>query len=145
MGIFPELLYQLSGRDQQVTWLDPLLTAPVSSAASNFVFASYTVPADRALLLHHLAARGDPGAGQLITDIHIFLQAPAGSFTVTLERDEVAKAANANAIVTWQGELVIPPNWQVVGAITFDAGVQVNAEQTHVAGILIPIGNIQRV
>lgn len=141
---FPELLYQLSARDQQVTWLDPLLLSLDASSAAVDVFAVRAVPQGSALVLQALSVFADPGAGQNIVDQQLRIQDESG-VSIVLKRDAAAAAANINRSIDWQGSILVPPNWLVVGFASFNAGVAANAVELNLVGVLIPIGNIQRV
>jgi hypothetical protein len=143
---FPEFLYQLSGRDQQVTWLDPSFSAVGNSALNVFVTVdALTVPSDRVLVLQSVVGMAEPGAGQNVTDIRLQLFAPGAQFAAVISRDPVDKAANIPAILNWSGSLIVPPLWRVLLAGSFNAGAVANAVTIWTAGILIPPANIQRV
>jgi hypothetical protein len=87
---FPEFLYQLSGRDQQVTWLDPSFSAVGDSALNVFVTVdALTVPSDRVLVLQSVVGMAEPGAGQNVTDIRLQLFAPGAQFAAVISRDPV--------------------------------------------------------
>lgn len=142
---FPEFLYQLSGRDQQVTWLDPSLQSSSDAAAALTVAEIIQVPTGKVLLLQHVMNESSPGAGQNITNMLIDLLPPAGTFTVRLKSDDTDRAANTFFSLDWQGSIIVPPEWFIRAQSNFNAAVAVNTVALQVAGAIIPVGNIQRV
>lgn len=146
MPVFPELLYQLSGRDQQVTWLDPVIVRVATSTAAAQVNATFTVNTGRAFVLTSAIAAAVPGAAQNITDLSLVLQEPTGTTNVGLTGVEVTPAAGlAFQRLNFSGEVVLPPGWKVIAVGTYSAGVAANQTILTLTGILMPVGNIQRV
>jgi len=143
---FPEALYLLSQRDQQVTWLDPVYNAAATgSAAASVSSPAFTVPSSQAFVLQNVQGYADPGAGQNIALLEVYIGPPSpGTQFVRLVSDVLVKAADVNAAVHWSGSLIVPPAWRIIAEGTFNAGVQVNTVRLGVMGMFIPIGNIQR-
>lgn len=141
---FPEFLYQLSGRDQQVTWLDPVLQRLDASGAAVNLTVSYQVPVDRVLLLSALALEVGPGLAQNYTGAIARILGPGASTDSRLAGTLTPGAANQNAFIPWQGEVIVPPNWFVGANVDYNAAVAVNTMRLSIFGILVPVGNIQR-
>lgn len=146
--IFPELLYQLSPRDQQVTWLDPVIRRVTTTQAALTVNAlDEVVPTGRAFLLTNATLFADPGAGQNIDDIglNIAVLNPGAGVAVRIATRSGAAGADLLAILNWTGQILIPAGWQLQGSAHFNALGAANEIRFDLMGILIPIGNIQRV
>lgn len=142
---FPDFLYQLSQRDQQVTWLDPALSRIISSVAAATVTADFIVPNDRMLLLSAFYAVFSPGAAQNVVDTRIeLLSQSLVSPAVILTRNSNALAAGIITDTDRQCEIPVPPLWRVRATGVFNAGAAANDVHLSIAGMLIPIGNIQR-
>jgi hypothetical protein len=141
---FPEYLFQLSGRDQQVTWLDPYFDRQSVGTAGTSVGATSPVPTGRVLILQSAQGRFAPGAAQNVNTFRISLE-PLTSQIPSLElvRSDIAGAANIVQNLAWSGSIAIPFGWTVRGLATFNAGVAVNTIVLSCVGILLPIGNIQ--
>jgi hypothetical protein len=144
--LFPEQLYQLTKRDQQVTWIDPLIQRVVVSLANAVVSTDFQVPTDRALLVQGLFCETIPGAAQNATGIFLgALSPPAGTgIFVLLNANRTAGAVGARTFTEWRGELVIPANWIVRAQGNFNAGVAANQVDLHMYGLLIPAANVSR-
>lgn len=148
MPSFPEQLYQLSVRDLQGTWLDPLIQLTSESAGTTNVVANFTIPEGRALLLNFAGVEGRPGTGQNIVNSTLLLTSEiAGASTfIFLAVDNIAKAANVNAMLSWTGAtLLVPPTWLLQANVNYNAAVTNNVTRLHLHGLLIPVANIQRV
>lgn len=139
---FPESLYLLSDRDLQVTWLDPLfLQVPAASAATQ-VTASYRVPEGRALLLQSGCIQLQAGAGQTSLQAYLRAQPPTGGLESVIRGEYFT--ATANWAINWAGSIIIPPNWDLVALGVFNAAAAVNNLTMYAQGMLIPVGNLQR-
>lgn len=147
----PESLYLLSARDQQVTWLDPLFTGALElTAAVADLQQNYVVPDGRALLLQSVHVFGSGGGAQTCTYIEIALDLPGSPLTYTYLSSNYPGSPGAVAAVQtrtqqWSGALIVPEKWRVAGAAGFSAAAVPNSVFLSVAGLLIPIGNVQRV
>lgn len=146
--LFPELLYQLSSRDQQVTWLDPYLRFVDQSTAAVDVSSTFTIEDGKALVLQSATVEATPGGAQTTTWTKLLVRGPistdlnqsaylAGSFT--------ASGENAAKFLNWSGSLIVPPQWRITGRAVFSAGAIANNVRLSLLGVLIPIGNIQRI
>jgi len=142
---FPEFLYQLSARDQRVTWLDPLITDLTTLASSLQIDVPVIVPEGRCLVLKNAVTEADPGAAQIVNVIALGLVTPSLSNFIELQINRTPFAADTTAIPSWQGEVVVPPLWQITARGVFNAVVAANRVRLDIVGILIPVGNIQRV
>lgn len=144
---FPEFLFQLSARDQQVTWVDPLYAqrAPAAALAAAWSELITTVPEGRALVLTNAVAAGNPGGAQACTFLGIQTRPPTLTPAFSLQAEEFPVTASLTQTINWQGEVIVPPTWQVVLIATFDAAAIANAVSADLIGILIPVGNIARV
>lgn len=143
---FPEFLYQLSQRDSQVTWLDPVIERIQTTAAAATVEAQFTVPEARALILQSALVTGSPGAGQAVNAMTLSLIPPNQVGPVrALKFNDTNNALNFVAAIDWQGSMILPPSWIVNANVGYDAAVAANTTTLHVFGILVPIGNVQRV
>jgi len=143
---FPEFLYQLSAKDQQVTWLDPvtdIISATINQTTIDLIF---TVPDGRALILKALQIFAIPGAGQTtsVRQLHVNRRAPDTS-EIRLVRSDVVLGAGVAGNEDWQGEILLMPGWRLFGRAVFNALVNANTVNLSLAGILIPIANIQRI
>lgn len=140
---FPEFLYQLSARDQQITWLDPVIRNLDVSVAAVVVNADAFLANDRALILTNAVVNAFAGAAQTSDNTSLFLIPPGSSISIGLRGERPAAAANV--ILNWVGQVLVPPGWTLRGAAAFNAGVAANRVVFDFAGMLIPVGNIQRV
>lgn len=141
---FPEALFLLSARDQQVTWIDPVITRIDLTLAALSVNVVFTVPLGRVLILQHCESNADPGAAQNVVLQQIHVQHPSGAPQARLKRNDVPGAADATMHLDWQGSILVPERWEVRSVADFNALVAANSTQLTVIGALIPIGNIQR-
>lgn len=143
--MFPELLYILSQRDQQVTWLDPILQRSEESSLNAVIFEEIVFPTDRAVLLHHAHAGFSPGAAQNISTGELNIRRVLDGAFIRLRLQGDALAVNIDLEQSWQGEILLPPGWSVRATGIFSAAAAANLVQVSVAAVVIPAGNIQRV
>lgn len=143
---FPEFLYQLSERDLKVTWLDPIIRRLTNSQAAATVNNDFEIPDAQAFMLQGFTLQGNPGAAQFVSQLFVaaFVTGTATPM-ILLKQDDVDAGANEIKNMDWQGSLIIPPSWSIRGSATFNAGVAANECTLGLFGILIPVGNIQRV
>lgn len=140
---FPEFLLKLSQRDEQVTWLDPVVQRVRVSAAAAQVFATFTVPEGRALALTHVGAGGTPGAAQNLTNLRAYVARPNTGVPIILANGIFNSAVFD--FISWQGQVLLPPGLIVELQADFSAGVAANIAVLDLIGVIIPVGNIQRV
>ena len=145
MSFFPELLYQLSARDQQVSWLDPIVRTVSSSALSVTINARLQVPIGQVLLLQSAVSQLTPGAAQSILNNAITIIDPTISIAIALAVDLVAGPANVAKGLNWSGSIIVPPQWFIASTGSFSAAAVANVGQIDAVGLLIPVGNVQRV
>lgn len=154
MPFWPEGLYQLSARDRQVTWLDPLLDGPTGATLVGPLRSvtigtdgsvSRQVPDGRVLVLQSVVGYFAPGtAANANTLARLLIRPPtAGTLEVWLREQRQAAAAGFSTELAWQGSVIVPPQWFVQAYGEFDAGAD-NEIALNIAGILIPVGNVQR-
>lgn len=144
---FPESLYLLSARDQQVTWLDPVLFRSfLSTAAAGVNTPNFTVPDGRTLILTSASCFASPTGGQVATFGDFRAQGPdLVDISIAQEQPNPALGAGVPLILNWSGQIIVPPRWNVYFRGSFNAGVAANSVAQHLFGILIPVANVQRI
>lgn len=149
--MFPEFLFQLSARDQQVSWLDPVANVISVSQTAVELTATYTVPNDRVLLLEYVTAFLRPFSTQNIAiDTGIFVAPPLAAVSGTivlrwLTQRTVALGAGVRDFQFADPHIIVPASWRVMCKASFNAGASLNDLVFSVFGTLIPLGNIQRI
>lgn len=97
-------------------------------------------------MLTNMVGVSAPGAAQ--TALRIFLRvqpvSPGATVYIIAENDLNAAAAAEEMSINWSGQMIIPPNWRLGAQATFSAGAVANTIRVDFYGILIPVGNIQR-
>jgi hypothetical protein len=143
---FPESLYLLSSKDQQVTWLDPVYVRQVQTVALASIVEDYTIPQGQVLLLQHAGMQTAPGAAQNNTGQALVVKPTVATQPqVILDQTLAALAAGVNGWFYWNGTILVPPTWSVRASATFNAGAAANTVILFLVGMLIPVGNLQRV
>ena len=142
---WPEALYQLAARDHQITWLDPVLFHTFTAAAATTVEAKFTVPAGRMLLLQSATVEAVSGAAQTVSYLAVVAIPPVGGVPFVALAGEWTTGAPAKRFVNWSGSVVIAPGWIIDGTADYSAGAAANTTGLAIAGLLIPVGNIQRI
>lgn len=141
--LFPELLYVLSPRDENVTWLDPIIfRLSALQAIQQLDAVGDVVPEGKALLLHNASVQGVAAGGQTVVWMDLNIERPPATILYPL--------ANKISTVQFDGlnlgtGLLIPPGWRIRGRINFNSGLAANQVILTYFGVLIPIANIQRV
>jgi len=149
--MFPELLYRLQPgeEDRGMEWLTPHFAIASQSTAGTSVEAFADMPNDRYFLLQSAAALADPGAGQIVTRLNIQLQREFISITsiaaVLAYHGGVSGVADRDHGLAWSGSLLVPPRYRILANANFNAGAVANLVLLDIAGLFIPVGNIQRV
>lgn len=141
--ILLEQLYRLLAADEQTRLLDPFIRRNIDSLNDITINRQFDVPERHALLLTHALLIARPGAGQIVNNAHIFAQ-PPNAPVAELAAQVNALAANAVGLISWQGELILPAGCNVLGRSAYNAGANVNQQEFQIAGMLIPLGNIER-
>jgi hypothetical protein len=142
---FPEFLYQLLGRDQQIDWLQVEIAFKTTAAAAAFIETPiYIVPPERHLILQLATVRVFAGAAQTSTRFEVLGRAPGGAAATArfLARDYAAVQTRFDELAC---SIVVPNRWQIVASGFFNAGVAVNTLDLTLFGMLIPAGNISRI
>lgn len=141
---FPEALYLLSQRDQQVTWLDPVVFDSNQSLAQVNVTAAYTVPTGRILILQNVSVEFAAGAGQTVTWGGAVIRPVPTPSPYGILMAEYFAAGAVKVTVNWSGSIIVPSGWLVQSDAIFNAGANPNYAALAMHGILIPVGNVQR-
>lgn len=147
---FPESLYLLSGRDQQVTWVEPVFAKIDQTLLVADIQLNYVVPDGRALILQSVHVFGGGGGAQNCTYIEIAVDLPGSPATYTYLSSNYPGSPGAVAVQNtrtqaWSGSILLPEKWRVAGAAGFSAAAIANQVVHSVVGLLVPIGNVQRV
>lgn len=144
---FPESLYLLSSRDQQVTWLDPVFNRQtLTSNSAGISTPNYTVPESRALILQNVSSFGTPGAATQCTSLDMRAQGPDGQdMTISIGFPSAAPPVLQSLVWNWNGSLLIPPRWNIYTRASFTGAAAANTAAQTLIGVLIPVANIQRV
>lgn len=145
-----EFLYELTPRDMQQSWLDPVIVTANGLSAASVVLATYEVPVGRCLLLRSSVVNADGGGAQTVDRVTLELLPPDESvIAVAISEKITTNVGNAAAKISmnteWSGEIVVPQEWTLRARGNFSAAVSANSIELHVVGLLIPIGNIQRI
>lgn len=145
MAFFPEFLYQLSERDQALTWLEPVLHVVDVNAAAASLEARYVIPNDRALLLQHAAILVAPQATLISTLRILELMMPVSETEVVLKRVRLDGAVAQSFTDDWQGSILVPPSWIIRAFGSFNGALANNEVALFIIGMLMPVGGIVRV
>lgn len=98
--------------------------ASVQNTATTLI-ASWRNDTGYDLVLSHVSVVSDPGAAQNITAAQLYISPDSSVlFPVIrwLKRDDVAKAANLDSSLDWDGWVIVPQGWFVEGRTLFNAG-----------------------
>lgn len=148
MPLFPEQLYQLSRRDEKISWLDPINIAISTSATNTAVSVSGAFNLERINLINALNASSFPAA-DAATALVITLQPPVGPQSIELARiDRLALGNNGFPLTvrcTFPGGLFVPRGWRLATLGAFSAATGVNAVNLSITGVAIPSANFDRV
>lgn len=142
-----DYLYELSLRDQQVTWLDPLAFRSSLGDTQALIDRTYVVPDGRALILSTAVCNANAGATQTVTVMSMELFAP-GDLGSGAAFDEISGVQlgvlSAILSLVWSGRMYIPAGWLIRARVVYSAATNINTNELNLTGLLIPIGNIQR-
>jgi hypothetical protein len=142
---FPEFLYQLNARDQQITWLDPLALQIATSVGGATVVGNIVPSLDRVMILQAMCGDSNPGAAQTLDTTFLQLIPPGGTPAFSIAGFDFSTLPSGNdQFVNWVGSMMVPPGWTLRMTSIFNAAVAANVISFNVFGILIPVGNIQR-
>lgn len=145
-----EFLYELTPRDMQQSWLDPVIVTTNGLVAASVVFTTYEIPIGRCLLLRSCVANADGGGAQTVDRVTLELFPPDESVVaIAISEKITTNVGNAAAKISmnteWSGEILVPQEWTLRARGNYSAAVAANSIELHVIGLLIPIGNIQRI
>jgi len=143
--LFPEFLYQLSARDQQVTWLDPVIARPETIDAAAFNVARFAVPDGRMLVVANVCLHSFTAGVTTISLMRLTLFPPAGAGVMDLAIRTPVAGLTADVLNLNGLEVLVPAQWIVEARTTFSAGAAGNTTRLNLAGILLPIANVQRI
>jgi len=147
MSHFPEYLYRLTARDEQVTPLEIVNVFGTSGALATPtppIAAFGTVPKGKIFLITSVNATLIPGGAQLPLSWQLQVFRPgvsnvglcSGSFSGTT-------TAALPLYGSKGGPFYIPEDYQFVGQSVFNAGAANNSFRLDITGIYIPRGNFQ--
>jgi len=141
--MFGEFLYQISGRDEQLSWLDLVLFEQnVAAAAGSVLSSGNAVPERNIMVMRSACVECTGGGAQLTTGVALLLINPSASRNhIVAASYEINFQSHA---LNWSGELYIPPGWLVRAQGTFNAGVALNTTRLNYNGVQLPLGNVQR-
>jgi len=136
--IFPEQLYQLTGKDRTGALTQAYFRKSEISAATAIQTAEYTIPGDSNLIVSNLSIFGDGGGAQTVDQLSFYLNDPAGttSYMISVSRPGIGIAS-----LIWTGTLWIPGSWRLFSEAQYSAAALANLTSAAVFGILIPEGN----
>jgi len=142
--LVPDWLYKFTSATHQGSQPIEVVHADgTAGAASVSVNALvYTVPGDFILLLTNACGLSSPGGAQVTTNRQWYTASPDGTQAYVIARDDTDGGAGAQVALNWQGEVWIPPTWQVRYSGAFSAGVSDNTQDAWLHGVLIPRGSI---
>lgn len=137
----PEKLYQLNQKDVGVPWLECYIRRAIVAAALVTVDAQLPpIDAGRILILNHAACTFGPGAAQNLVSAYLAVQSP--DQVILLKWLGVAGAVNIIGSLDWQGQLFVPPGFNVRARGIFNAGGVVNTLTLDGGGLQIPRATI---
>lgn len=142
-----DFLYEISQRDMQLSWLDPLFHRERITTATASISVEYTVPLGRVLLLSSAVASAVAGSLLTTTLVSIgFVKTSASSEfdLMVLPSDQLTTAAKNRYSANWSGRVTVPQDWIIKSSAAFSGTTDVNSLTLSLIGMLIPIGNIQR-
>ena len=151
MALAFEKLYQLTPGDRGGYGLIVPYFRTVSvtaSATTGTATIAITDIGDRFLLMQSALAESLAAGATYAEDSLLALLSPTSDATpgvFYLHGSDIAGTVNVNTTrrSSWQGSVLVPPNWQVRGTATYSAATA-NITRLSIAGVLIPRGSIQR-
>lgn len=143
--IFPEALYELSPRDRNVTWLDPLVLHLDNGggAAAGSQELVVEIPEGRVLMLHSACMAVRTLAVETTTLMLLQAQRFVGGVEFNLK--QAFPGVTGRSQLDWQGEILIPSELRVRAFFSFSGVVQNKVIDFDLFGMLLPVGNIQRI
>lgn len=149
MAIPIEQLYRLSARDEQLSWLQPVILGQLQGAASTAVGAGWTIPKSALVVAKKIFVRAIPAAGQRALLVQALLSPPEPSTAFVLlgskDVSNIPTVALQHDLTVELGDMYISENWRITGQVLYDAGVGFNQLNVSFTGVQIPNGNVDRV
>lgn len=147
--LVPEQLIRLSARDQQVTWLDPLIiSVGLSQAIIDIAVDSAQVPLGRMFILSHASMDITPGGGAQVFTQQIRLHSgpPPNLLPFVTLKQQLSNVplAGDEGSLDWDGHVYLMPGQFLRARATLSSGVPVHTINLQAWGILVPIANVQR-
>lgn len=148
MAVFPEFLYTLSQRDEQITALEIVSarsnTFSGAATALQTLSGIYTVPNDRVLSLSSMVIQGQAGAGQVFQNAIGFILLPNAASTqfqyLGTQKPNTTPGQNG-FIQALDNTVLIGPGCRIFAQAVFDLGTVSNSVTYFIQGILFPRGN----
>lgn len=145
MSLFPDWLFKLTPRDEQVTPLD-LVTfwTDYNTGAGATTSLPYTVPDGKVLVLSSAAVRAWPDVAENITYMSISYQDSVGNDIIIMAKDGPGNTGVSLPQVCAPNSVagqIIPSGAQIVG-YALSNGVGDVQLRFSLSGVLIPRGNV---
>lgn len=144
-----DYLYELTPRDMQRSWLDPLAFKVLNSVVAINVNNTYVVPTAQALILYSANVASFAGATQTVTSQDLYISAEGDAALVRIVGQTAAESSSAGPTpilnLNWSGYIVVPQLWTIRATSIFSGSVNANQSEMSLIGMLIPAGNFQRV
>jgi len=141
--MFPDFLYRLTPRDEQVTPLDIVtFRSGVSSNATTVNSGAYTVPLGRVLKVNSMSLEQD--CNQAATDVvegRVDMYLDSSVPIVLMCSQSSSTEPNYHLNQAFQNDLFIPEGWSMRGIGGFTVADADNQVIFTMSGILIPRGN----
>lgn len=150
MSALTELLYRLrpGELDEPMQWLVPHFTQDQVSAAQLSVGApnlGRRIPEHQALLLDTWCIDATPGVGQFVVSLTLELVNTTVLQQIVLAQDRTPGAVNAFKTLQATGAgLLIPAGSIILARAVFNAAGVANVVTLNLAGVRVPLGNINR-
>lgn len=149
MSAFPQIVWRPSTKDVVTEFAPRAFFLRVVQSSAALVVVAPTpagwIPVDQVLIVRHVFAQLDPGAGQVLQNgtINILQEGTAVCQLAQWSGPAPIVAANASGL-SWQGELVLTNTETISAAGTFDALGVANVTALSIGGYMVPRGNWQR-
>jgi len=142
MSVFPDFLFRLSPRDEQVTPLEIVNIYFYGAPASSTQVSSntYTVPKGKVLLVNSVGAYMYAGAAQKAQDVVLINNTSTGNVFYHWSHDWNADIGQFRTACS-NTSFILGENYAVKMLGEFDVGAVDNYFEGHINGILIPRGN----
>lgn len=141
---FPEFLYNLTARDQQLAPIELWYGGTTGTAlATGIQTPNYQVPPDRILVITSAYLLLAPGAGQSGLSASLSVQNITNGASTRIDAHTFAAPAAAQWAENGEfSSVIVPPNGLVFAVGFFNAGAVANSVRWEASGVLIPRGNI---